>query len=234
MTRPSGALPKYLQISELLIREIAAGRLLDGQRLPPEREMADGLHSSVGTLRKALGELSRRGLLVSIQGSGNYIRHSGNIDGVYAMFRLELLEGGGLPRAEILSVDPMPKPDDLPPFGTSSAATRIRRLRSLNTVPVALEEIWLDAGAGRLSREMISDSLYRTYHARFGFWTSRAEDRIGIGRVPSWTPDSFGKSAGDVTGFVERRSWAGISAEPFEFSRTWFDTDRAVYVQRMK
>ena len=29
-----GALPIYQQVSELLIREIAAGRLLDGQRLP--------------------------------------------------------------------------------------------------------------------------------------------------------------------------------------------------------
>ncbi|MGB0823286.1 MAG: GntR family transcriptional regulator, partial [Alphaproteobacteria bacterium] len=31
-----GALPIYQQVSELLTREIAAGRLLDGQRLPPE------------------------------------------------------------------------------------------------------------------------------------------------------------------------------------------------------
>ena len=30
---PSGALPRYQQISELLIRDIAAGRLMDGARL---------------------------------------------------------------------------------------------------------------------------------------------------------------------------------------------------------
>jgi len=40
--RPS-ALPKYVQIAEMLIRDIAAGRLADGARLPPEREMAEGL-----------------------------------------------------------------------------------------------------------------------------------------------------------------------------------------------
>ena len=48
------SLPKYLQISELLIRDIAAGRLEDGARLPTERDLATQLSTSVGTLRKAL------------------------------------------------------------------------------------------------------------------------------------------------------------------------------------
>jgi DNA-binding GntR family transcriptional regulator len=42
----SGALPVYLQISEMLIREIGTGRLRDGERLPPEREMAASLRRS--------------------------------------------------------------------------------------------------------------------------------------------------------------------------------------------
>ena len=60
------ALPKYVRISERLIREIAAGRLADGTRLPPEREMAVELGASVGTLRKALADLADKGLLERI------------------------------------------------------------------------------------------------------------------------------------------------------------------------
>ena len=56
-----GALPIYQQVSELLIREIAAGRLLDGQRLPPERAMAAEHGVTVRTLRKALAELLEAG-----------------------------------------------------------------------------------------------------------------------------------------------------------------------------
>ena len=55
------ALPLYVQISELLIRDIAAGRLIDGERLPPEREMAEELGISIGTLRKALADLTQKG-----------------------------------------------------------------------------------------------------------------------------------------------------------------------------
>ncbi|MDE0783710.1 MAG: GntR family transcriptional regulator, partial [Planktomarina sp.] len=113
------ALPRFVQISEFLVREIAAGRLLDGERLVPERQMAKSFNVSVGTIRKSLKELQKLGLLESIQGSGNYIRKN-QIDGsVYAMFRLELLKGGGLPRADVLDVSLQQKPLDLPKFGTS-------------------------------------------------------------------------------------------------------------------
>ncbi len=100
---------------------------------------------SVGTLRKALADLTAKGLLERRQGSGNYVRAGAAADSVYAFFRLELIEGGGLPTAEVLSVDAMDKPGDLPDFGQSGQAHRIRRLRRLNGIPAALEEIWLDA-----------------------------------------------------------------------------------------
>ncbi|MFN3499623.1 MAG: hypothetical protein ACK40A_14570, partial [Pannonibacter indicus] len=34
MTQSKGSLPIYMQIAELLVRDIAAGRLIDGMRLP--------------------------------------------------------------------------------------------------------------------------------------------------------------------------------------------------------
>lgn len=99
--KSSTSLPKFIQISEFLIREIAAGRLFDGERLATERQMAKSFGVSVGTLRKSLKKLEKMGLLESIQGSGNYIRQT-QVDGsIYAMFCLELLQGGGLPKADI-------------------------------------------------------------------------------------------------------------------------------------
>jgi GntR family transcriptional regulator len=231
--RNRNALPVYVQISELIIRDISAGRLMEGERLPPERDMAVTFNTSVGTLRKALAELTKKGLLERIQGSGNYIR-TGNVrDSVYGMFRLELPEGGGLPRADILSVDTLAKPGDLPEFGYSDRGARVRRLRYLNDTIIAVEEIWLDESAGKVTSEALSDSLYHYYQKQLGFWITRAEDRVGIGIVPDWAPDSFTKPVGTTVGYIERFSWADRDA-PLEFSRTWFDTDQALYVQRLK
>ncbi|MEL6465971.1 MAG: GntR family transcriptional regulator [Pseudomonadota bacterium] len=227
------ALPIYVQIAELLTRDIVAGRLIDGERLPPERDMAAELGVSVGTLRKALRDMGKKGLIDSVQGSGNYIRAGGDTGTVYAMFRLELLEGGGLPRARVLSVDLMDKPASLPDFGTSTRATRIRRLRSLNDTIIGVEEIWLDADAGLVSEDTMSESLYATYRKDLGLWIQRAEDRVSLGPVPDWSPEAYSPRPGDTVGYIERLSWADVAA-PVEFSRTWYDPARAVYVQRLK
>ncbi|CUH77770.1 HTH-type transcriptional repressor YvoA [Tritonibacter multivorans] len=226
------ALPIYMQISEFLIREIAAGRLVDGERLPPERELAKSHGTTVRTLRKALSELEKKGLLERVQGSGNYVRASTAPESIYAMFRLELTTGGGLPTADILSAAEAAKPSDLPNFGTSDRGFRFRRLRYLNRVPIAVEEIWLDCDAGSLDLGDMSDSLYRSYQLQLGLRILRAEDRVGIGSVPEWAPNTFGKAPHAPVGYIERFSWAD-GPVPVEFSRTWYDTDKALYVQRL-
>ncbi len=225
------ALPLYLQISELLIREIASGRLVDGERLPPERDMAKQQGTTVRTLRKSLSELEKKGLLERKQGSGNYIRATAShtAESVYSMFRLELREGGGLPTAQVLDVTPMKK-DRL--WGEGETATRIRRLRFLNKHPIAVEEIWLDRQAGAIDPAEISDSLYRYYRLQLGLWITRAEDRVSIDKTPDWAPEAFAPKRGEITAHIERYSWAQGRA-PVEFSRTWFDTEKAHYVQRM-
>lgn len=226
------ALPIYLQVSELLIREIAAGRLADGERLPPERHMAKQHGITVRTLRKSLAELAKRGLLDSVQGSGNYIRSNHDAQSIYSMFRLELIEGGGLPSAQFLDTTIRAKPAGLPNFGTATHGTRMRRLRFLNQTPIAVEEIWLDGDSGTVVAGQLSDSLYRYYQTKLGFWITHATDTVSIDQVPDWAPDGFGLPPRTTTGFIERLSWAQ-GPQAVEYSRTWFDTTRAHYVQRL-
>lgn len=233
MRTDTNALPKYVQTSEMLIRDIAAGRLANGMRLPPERDMAADLGIAVGTLRKALSELEDKGLLERIHGSGNYVRHKPEASGIYAFFRLELLDGGGLPTAHLLDVSRVAKPDDLPKFGRSEDAHRIRRVRHLSDQPVAVEEIWLDGiWADRLEARQVSESLYLFYRRRLNLWIAQAIDRIGTADVPDWAAGTGVLPKGRV-GFIERWGETG-DGEVAEYSRTWFNPDRARYVSRMR
>ena len=229
----SHSLPLYVQLSEFLIREIGAGRYHDGERLPPERDLAARLDTSVGTLRKALADLTEKGLLERRQGSGNYVRTGRTPQSVYSFFRVELLEGGGLPTAELLSVERVAKPADLPPFGTSDEAHRIRRLRSPSGQPAVLEEMFLDAShAPRITRADLSESLYLFYREKLGLWIASAEDRLVQAPVPDWAPDSFGPRPGTPCLMALRRSVARDGAVA-EVSRNWIDTSRAAYVARI-
>lgn len=234
MSEPIGSLPRFLQIAELLARDIAAGRLIDGEKLLPEREMAGQLGVAVGTLRKALAEVEERGLLERVQGSGNYVRAISDARSIYAMFRIELIEGGGLPTARVLSVDRLAKPACLPAFGTSAEGHRIRRLRFLNDRPAAVEEIWLDGDyAATIAREDLSESLYLFYRTRIGLWIARAEDQIGLDCVPDWSPPNFAPPPGAPTPHIVRIS-VDTNGRRAEVSRTWFDHDVARYVTRLK
>lgn len=234
MRSSKGSLPVYLQIAETLVRDITAGRLIDGEKLPPEREMASTLGIAVGTLRKTLAELHSRGLLERIQGSGNYIRAVTDPKSVYAMFRLELISGGGFPTAEILSVSRQVKPEELPPFGSSNEGHRIRRLRRIAGKTAAIEEIWLDGSyIDNVAAEDLSESLYLYYRTRLGLWIAKAEDHIDLGHVPEWSPDAFNPKCGEPVPHVLRisASHEGMTAE---VSHTWYDPSIARYVNRLR
>ncbi len=229
-----GALPLYQQIAELLIRDIASGRLIDGEKLPPERDMAAQLGIAVGTLRQALKSLTEKGLLDRMQGSGNYVRAKADAASVYALFRLERVNGGGLPTARILSVDRCIKDPALPAFGRHAEGHRIRRLRYLSGQIAAVEEIWLDAAeVGRIAPADLSESLYLFYRQRLGIWISRAEDRIGQGPLPDWTPAEFPHAPGTDLPLITRISWTQ-DGRTVEASFTWYDPETVRYVARLK
>nr|WP_272213124.1 GntR family transcriptional regulator [Marinicella sp. W31]MDC2879071.1 GntR family transcriptional regulator [Marinicella sp. W31] len=66
--------PAYLSIAEQIAGAIRDGLLVDGMRLPPQRQMAADLKISVQTISRAYEELSRRGLVAGEVGRGSYVK----------------------------------------------------------------------------------------------------------------------------------------------------------------
>lgn len=65
--------PIYMQIHDQLKEEIEAGKWAIGDRLPPERELADVFHVSRMTLRQAIQTLVDEGIIERRVGSGTYV-----------------------------------------------------------------------------------------------------------------------------------------------------------------
>lgn len=233
-TNSTGAIPLYMQVCNLLEREVNAKIRLNGERLPPERALAKELGVSVGTLRLALAELTRRGMLERIQGSGNYIRHKNDRETIYAFFHLELIDGIGDPSADVISTDRIIKPSNLPDIGPSDTTHRIRRVRHLGDIKVALEEIWLD---GRFDlddgQNHMPHSLYQLYKEHLGFWIAKVEDSVSIAPMPAWGQPFFDHNDQPIWGFCERLAW-DQHGQLVEASSTWFDPAQARYRARWK
>lgn len=66
----------YTQIVNELRARILSGELTQGSRIATEYEIAQHYHVSRGTVRQALSELAREGLLERVQGSGTFVRSS--------------------------------------------------------------------------------------------------------------------------------------------------------------
>ncbi|MDP4299284.1 GntR family transcriptional regulator [Leptothrix discophora] len=230
------ALPVYRQVAELLARQIRAGYWHEGERLPPEAELAVTLQVAVGTLRKALALLAEQELLERVQGSGTYVKRVSRRRRLYELLRLELRHTGpGLPTARVLDVARLARPAELPAFGgpPCDEAWRVRRLRLLSGEPVALEEIWFSgARCDTLSAEELGDSMYGFYQQRFQLWIARVEDRLGAAPAPDWAAPPFGLRPGESAGHIERIAWTAGNAVA-ECSQTWFDPARCCYTSRL-
>ena len=230
-----GALPVFLQIAEHVARQISAGHLVPDTKLPPEREMAQSYDVAVGTLRKSLAHLAEMGLISRKHGSGNYIASASHAASVYNFFRLELPQWGGLPSARLIDMVKLKKPSDLPEFGSADTAHRFRRVRFLDDIAVALEEIWLDGScADTIDRASLSQSLYHFYQTELGLIIAKVEDSISLALPPSWHKSSSAENTPpSQMGFIERFGWSQ-AGNKIEYSRTWFDPQRAHYISRLK
>jgi DNA-binding GntR family transcriptional regulator len=134
--------PLYYQVATRLQQLIEDGELRVGSRLPNEVDLADRLGVSRPTMRRAIGYLVERGMLVRKRGVGTQIVHPKvrrpvELSSLYD----DLVNSGQQPRTEIRSLDVRIAPDHIAealgvPEGTE--VTWFERLRYAGGEPLAI------------------------------------------------------------------------------------------------
>lgn len=66
--------PRYVQVTDALVRTIADGKLAPGDRAPSAREISESFNISQMTAQRVLKELKDLGLVAPQQGRGTYVR----------------------------------------------------------------------------------------------------------------------------------------------------------------
>jgi GntR family transcriptional regulator len=74
---PTSAKPVYLQIIDQVKYAVASGRLRDGDRLPPIRDVAIQTRVNRNTIARAYLELEREGVIRGRAGQGSFINDGG-------------------------------------------------------------------------------------------------------------------------------------------------------------
>src|SRR4051812_27009288 len=71
-----GGVPKHERLRAYLLKELSSGRLNPGDALPTELALATSAEVSRNTVRHALAELERSGLIRRVRGSGTFVHES--------------------------------------------------------------------------------------------------------------------------------------------------------------
>jgi GntR family transcriptional regulator len=171
-------------IEERLTEQIESSAIGLGERLPPERELAESFGVSRMTVRQALAALEARGLLERGVGRGTFVRRA-KIE--HDLMRVagfsEVVERQGLaPGARVLSVDERLAPAAVArALGLEEGAlvVRVERVRLGGGVPLALEDSWIptDRFPGFASHDL-SGSLYALMRDEYDLEPVRAVERF--------------------------------------------------------
>lgn len=70
---PSSSRPVYVQVIDQIKRDIALGRLIEGDRLPTVRDLAIRLAINPNTIAKAYKLLEQEGVIVTRAGAGAFV-----------------------------------------------------------------------------------------------------------------------------------------------------------------
>lgn len=71
---PTGPVPPYKQIAEIIRRRIVSGEYPRGSRLPTESEMVETWEVARTTARRAIALLREEGLIETVAQRGSYVR----------------------------------------------------------------------------------------------------------------------------------------------------------------
>ena len=185
----SSPVPLYHQLAEQLARAIDDGQLQPGDPFENEVSVAERLHVSRPTVRRAIQELVDRGLLIRRRGLGTTISNRK----VHRKARLtslydDLKEAGQKPRTDLLDLRTDTNAQaaaglDLP---ADTPLLHLTRLRYASDLPLALMQNWLPPAYSDITAdELTAGGLYEALRIR-GAKPVVAQQSIGA-RMPTPT-----------------------------------------------
>lgn len=177
--------PLHAQIEHELRTRILAGRYAPMSRMPSESEIGARFGVSRITVRQALGNLQKEGLIFTLQGKGSFVAKPKAFQNVTQLTGLaESLSAMGYEVINQLQALRFRRADagvaerlDLP---AKSRVCQIRRVRLLNREPVSLELTYLPEALGRqLARaDLVTRDIFLILENDCGITLGHADLRI--------------------------------------------------------
>jgi GntR family transcriptional regulator len=226
--------PLYLQLARAMRGLIEIGHLRNREALPSERTLAQATGFSRVTVRKAIEELFRDGLISRRPGAGSYVSHQ--VDqplSVLVGFTADMKRRGTLGRSILLEKTvSLPKPDELLKLGLSPSdrVVRLSRVRLSNDEALAVEHAVVPLFA--VKPEDIDTSLYEALRLT-GHRPVRALQRLSAAIADAEEAHHLGIATGSPILHIERHAFLA-NGRPIEVTHSAYRGDRYDFVAELQ
>lgn len=164
---PNSLEPMYKQIVNLLRRQMNEGQLKKGDKLPTEPEMMDIYHVSRRTIRTAVDELEKSGIVRRVRGKGTFITENEDKEFTITDSRIGFTRScqmeGKSATTEVLEkswICPGPSDIEFLQIDKDEPIFCTKRLRKVDGVPTLIETNHYSSAFTFLENENLSGSLY--------------------------------------------------------------------------
>lgn len=180
--------PLYLQLKSALIADIDTGRYKPHERLMSERELGQKFKVSRMTVRQALTEMIRDGILYTQVGKGTYVGESKIKQELQTLtgFTQDMAARGATASGQVLEARVLPATLTLSAIFSTAMNTELvllSRLRLSDGMPLAIEEAYIlhRVCPNILQYDFSKESLYNILATRYNTILVRAEQTMEAG-----------------------------------------------------
>lgn len=230
--------PLYLRLKKTIEDAVQRGIIGPGDALPSERDIAIKADISRVTVRKAVQDLVKGGVLIQRHGSGTFVaprmeRVEQSLSRLTS-FSEDMARRGMAARSEWLDrgIYP-PSPEEMMVLGLSAKelVSRVARLRIADDTPLAIERASLSTTA-LPDPEAVSSSLYLALE-KTGNRPVRAVQRISAASLGEADARLLDVPAGSASLRIERISYLA-SGRAIEFTRSIYRGDAYDFVAELR
>jgi GntR family transcriptional regulator len=231
----SGPIPLHHQVYLDLRAALDGGEWKPGDRIPPERDLADRYGCSLITVRRALTDLARERRIERSRGRGTFVSRPPinlDLDGTLS-FTEELHHLGHDPSTRVVSARTLPAEAvaaEALGVAVGARVVHLERLRMADGEPLLLEQVFLPEARfpGLLASDLEHGSLYELLTERYDTQVVRAREALEPIGLPAREAQLLGVEPHRPALLIE-----GVAFDrdgmPVEFARSYVRGDRTRY-----
>jgi GntR family transcriptional regulator len=232
-------LPLHAQVEDQLALDMTSGAIGPGTQLPSEESLLERFGVSRTTVRTAIQNLVRRGVVEIRRGKGTFVTLPKITQELTALtgFVEDMAAVGREATARVLDrriVDANEAVAERLALTPGEAVVRIQRVRLADGVPLSFDETYLPRQLGEriMADDLEAQPIFALLEQKYGTRLTEAEYRLEAVSADAQVAKALTVPVGSPIFLIERTSYS-LEHRPVDYERLYYRGDHIRFVTRL-